>query len=403
MGQVDLPAQVVLDADHPVGLQLADALESRVAPPAAAATAACARARRAWRTRTSPPPPLRRRPRASRTHRRPRRGRRAHRSATASCPMWKRTPRRLSRRTQGSIQASLVGASSTRSSAPSLPRCMMFMMNASAMLPMVRVDATVSLAATSDAGQARAPRPSGTRPTGWPPRCSPTRTTCSHWPQPALVAAGQEHGEPRGQVGRLVRAAPSASSRSLPCSSVCRPWGESARPRGRAPCRTAGRRRARWRAPSGPRWCPQGCPRHRCRSCRRDAAHRVGHVVVEAGEEAEAVLAGQPLAAALRALAARRSSGPCRPAPRARTHPPGSRAPPARGPRSARPCRRPARPRACRRPAPMAGAASGPATPTAAAAMPASRMKRRRETRRPGPSPTWLIYFPSQGLEQRAR
>ncbi len=34
--------------------------------------------------------------------------------------------------------------------APSLPRPMMFMMNASAMLPIVRVEATVSFAATSE-------------------------------------------------------------------------------------------------------------------------------------------------------------------------------------------------------------------------------------------------------------
>ena len=70
--------------------------------------------------------------------------------------MWKRTPSRFSRRTQGLIQASLVGASRMRSRAPSLPRPMMFMTNASAMLPIVRVEATVSFAATSERVSPRA-------------------------------------------------------------------------------------------------------------------------------------------------------------------------------------------------------------------------------------------------------
>ncbi len=51
-------------------------------------------------------------------------------------------------RTHGLIHASLVGALSTRSSAPSLPRPMMLRTKASPMLPIVRVLATVSFAAT---------------------------------------------------------------------------------------------------------------------------------------------------------------------------------------------------------------------------------------------------------------
>src|SRR5439155_1487918 len=62
-------------------------------------------------------------------------------SASTVWPTRKRTPR-LSRCTiHGSIHASFVGASSTRSGAPSLPRPMMFMMQASAMLPILRVPA----------------------------------------------------------------------------------------------------------------------------------------------------------------------------------------------------------------------------------------------------------------------
>ena len=71
-------------------------------------------------------------------------------------PSSKRTPSRFSSRTHGLIQASFVGALRTRSRLPSLPRCMMFMTNASPMFPIVRVLATCSFAATSERVRPRA-------------------------------------------------------------------------------------------------------------------------------------------------------------------------------------------------------------------------------------------------------
>ena len=112
----------------------------------------------------------------------------------------------------------------------------------------------------------------------------------------------------------------------------------------------------------------------------RDPPHRVRHVVVEAGEEAEAVLAGERLAAAARGARAPGCCAPCRRAPWARRRPRGSRARRARARPPGRPCRRPARPRGSRarrgtisRPGPaQAGVAA-----SAAAAAPAFRTSRR--------------------------
>ena len=79
-----------------------------------------------------------------------------------------------------------------------------------------------------------------------------------------------------------------------------------------------------------------------------DPPHRVRHVVVEAGEEAEAVLAGQRLAPAARRCPPPGCCAPCRRAPCARRRPPRSRARPARARRPGRPCRRRGRRRGCR-------------------------------------------------------
>ena len=147
VGDVDRLPQVVLDADHPVDEELVHALERGIGgehvrrPELAgaldrhradepvgldlAAPAAAGRAR-------APRDP------AAAASGAPRRAGRA-RSARRACFRWL---------THGLIQASFVGAFSTRSRAPSLPRPHDVMTNASPMFPIVRVLATVSFAAT---------------------------------------------------------------------------------------------------------------------------------------------------------------------------------------------------------------------------------------------------------------
>ena len=102
-------------------------------------------------------------------------------SASTVWPSWKRTPSVRRWATHGSIHASFVGALSTRSGAPSLPRCMMFMTKASAMLPIVRVLATVSLAATSERVRPRAM--TFLYSADWlSARTKSHHEVCSHWP-----------------------------------------------------------------------------------------------------------------------------------------------------------------------------------------------------------------------------
>ena len=132
--------------------------------------------------------------------------------------------------------------------------------------------------------------------------------------EPALVAAGEEHQEPLHEVGELVRRhrAPGEVVEQVAAQPVDREQLDRIRadPEDEPVGALTG---AQELAVGGVGQVVADRP-----AAERDPAHRVRHVVVEAREEAEAVLAGQVPAAA--AGGARRPGccGPCRPRPTAR-------------------------------------------------------------------------------------
>ena len=266
VGDVDRLAQVVLDADHPVGEQVVHRRQVRVERPDGRAPAT-RRARSAGIALTNQS--------ASKRVRRP--------AASTSCTRWDPAPARLvaaspcrrrsarprPRRwvTHGSIQASLVGRSSTRSSSPSLP-CGRFEDERLAHVADRAGAGHGLLGSDQVAGQAGREdllvllrlslRADEVPPADVLPLA-----------EAALVAAGDEHQQ-RARRSRRARAAGRRAPRAPRSGSgACRRRVSSACGSGPKP-KTDRRRHGHRRAGTCPPWLRPGCPRRRWR-CRRTA------------------------------------------------------------------------------------------------------------------------------------